>query len=458
MYLRRFKLSHVKLFDALEWSLPAGVTPEGWHVIIGDNASGKSTILRALALALMGPPNALASRVDLGAMMTSGQADSRVELELDYDSELDPFVGGGPLPAASVGALLELARALDGRAEVTVKGGKLKKLSPPSRHLWGGGRGWFSAGFGPQRRFTGGDKEYDRLFFSHPRLAAHLSLFGEDIALTEALRWLQQLRFKELEEERELRLLADLRAFINQPGFLPHGAQLKEISSSGVFFSDSRGVDITLDALSDGFRSILSFTLELIRLLAQAYGEEGLFISAGASIRIDRPGLVLVDEIDAHLHPSWQQRIGRWFSTHFPRVQFLVTTHSPLVCQAAITGSIFRLSEPGTSEEARFLSGVELGRLLYGDILEAYGTEAFGFIDRSPEGRQLQAELAALNARAMHGPLSEAEASRRDQLRAILPLTSAAPESAVEEQLERLLLKAKRFTAAKAHTGAEELP
>ena len=71
------------------------------------------------------------------------------------------------------------------------------------RSVWGGGNGWFSASFGPFRRFTGGDREMDKLFEAFPRLAAHLSAFGENVALGESLRWLTNLQFKNLDGDEE---------------------------------------------------------------------------------------------------------------------------------------------------------------------------------------------------------------------------------------------------------------
>ena len=56
-----------------------------------------------------------------------------------------------------------------------------------ARTLWGGGSGWFSASFGPYRRFSGGDQQMNALYYSHPRLAPHLSALGEQVATGEAL-------------------------------------------------------------------------------------------------------------------------------------------------------------------------------------------------------------------------------------------------------------------------------
>jgi len=75
---------------------------------------------------------------------------------------------------------------------------------------------------------------------------------------------------------------------------------------------------------------------------------------------VDRPGVVLIDEIDVHLHPEWQRAIGVWLQEHFPRIQFIVTTHSPLVCPAANHGRIYHLPDrtaDGEEEPFRLLLG-----------------------------------------------------------------------------------------------------
>ena len=64
-------------------------------------------------------------------------------------------------------------------------------------------------------------------------------------------------------------------------------------------------------------------------------------------------GVAAIDEIDAHLHPAWQQRIGDWFVEHFPETQFFVTTHSPIICRAARRGSVWLLPVPGSDEQPR---------------------------------------------------------------------------------------------------------
>jgi len=277
--------------------------------------------------------------------------------------------------------------------------------------------GWFSAGFGPFRRFTGGNSDFHKLYSSHPRLARHLSVFGEDVALTEALTWLRDLRFKQLESQGQNTLLDRVKNFINQEGFLPFGAKLIEVNSEQVVFRDGAGVAIPVLELSDGYRSVLSLTFELIRQMAACFPNHELFDETGTTIII--PGVVLIDEVDVHLHPNWQRAIGPWLCRLFPQVQFIVTTHSPFVCQQAT--SVWKLPDPGSDEDFKRLRGEELTRLLYGDATLALETPAFGLIsNRSDDANALLDELATLNRKAAQGQLDEAGIAKRTELQNLL--------------------------------------
>ena len=141
---------------------------------------------------------------------------------------------------------------------------------------------------------------------------------------------------------------------------------------------------------------------------------------------INLPGVVAIDEIDAHLHPAWQKRIGEWFVKRFPQVQFFVTTHSPIICQAAATGSVWRLPTPGTTEEGGRVIGDDLNKLIYGSILDACGTQFFGVgVTRSEASKDKLVQLAKLNRKSLTADLGAEEQGRLETLRATLPSTSA---------------------------------
>jgi len=387
-------------------------------VVIGDNGSGKSTFLRAIALALVGPSEAIALRQDWNDWLSRGESQGSITLWLKSNSFLDRFAGRGRTPDSLPGFALRLSRQ---NGEVDLKGSRLQGKNNPDKHVWSGRAGWFSVAYGPFRRFTGGDRDYEKIFYSNPRLAAHLSVFGENVALTECLEWLRQLNYKKLERRPEGQLLDRVKAFVNQEGFLPHHARLHEISSEGVEFVDGNGCQLPVEELSDGYRSILSMTFELIRQLTVTYESWRIFDAEDPS-KIIAPGVVLIDEVDAHLHPTWQRKIGPWFREHFPNLQFIVTTHSPFICQAADVGTVFRLPKPGSVEPAQMITGDELSRLLYGNVLDAYSTEMFGQdTSRSDESKKKLQRLAELNRKELTEGLSKAEEKEQENLRAALP-------------------------------------
>ncbi|HEY0190395.1 MAG TPA: AAA family ATPase, partial [Kofleriaceae bacterium] len=195
-----------------------------------------------------------------------------------------------------------------------------------------------------------------------------------------------------------------------------------------VEFTDASGFKIDVLDLSDGYRSILSMTFDLIRQIAMTYGAEHVFSHDRS--RVAPSGIVLVDEIDAHLHPSWQRTIGLWLCKHFPNMQFIVSTHSALVCQAAEVGSVYRLPHPGTDDPGGMVTGVALHRLLYGNVLDAYSTGVFGDgITRSDSGQDKLEQLAELNTRELVGELSDAEKQTQTELREILPTEASVAAS-----------------------------
>lgn len=425
MYILKVEVENFRSIRKLTWALDEGEDPAGWHVVLGTNGSGKSTLLRAIALALVGERNAQALRQRWVTWLLEGADNARASVHVFAQRGVDVRTTEGEPGDVSEFALGVVVERNGASAEVkNVQDAERRDLA--RRHDKGA---WFSSGYGPFRRFAGGDKEMEKLYLSNPVLARHLTLFGEQVALTECIAWLQKLHFEALEaasrgtsaESSSGELLGHIRAFVNQPGFLPNAVRLDQVTSGDVLFRDGNGRTVPVEQLSDGFRSILSLVFELIRQLATAYGVDKVFSDDG--LTVTAPGVVLVDEIDAHLHPSWQRDIGFFLTRLFPRLQFIVTTHSPLVCHAAARGSIFRLARPGVDEENVRVVGAEYDRLVYGNVLDAYGTESFGRTSGGPsrEGKTRRARLAALNAKEIDEGLSLDEQCERDALRAAMP-------------------------------------
>jgi predicted ATP-binding protein involved in virulence len=90
---------------------------------------------------------------------------------------------------------------------------------------------------------------------------------------------------------------------------------------------DQSGVTLDVSQLSDGERGVLALVLDLARRLSQANPSLGDPLAEGDAI-------VLIDEIDLHLHPKWQRTIVEHLTGAFPRCQFIATTHSPQIVAA----------------------------------------------------------------------------------------------------------------------------
>lgn len=387
MHLRRVRIENVRSIRELEWVFEEG-KEAGWHVVLGNNGSGKSAVLQAIALCLINqkwpgqPP-----------LRWVRHGTDKLDIGLEY----------GDGTSVSFG----------------FESGKWKFRDVT--------RGVFSCGLGSMRRF--GPRAYgDEPKDEPPVYARHRSLFKQEAVLTDALDWLQDLEFRALKARESQksggeaeRLLANVRRFVNETGLLPYGATMGEITPDAVEFVDGNGVCLGIEELSDGYHSVLGIAFELIRRLVESFLPNEVW-SNDDPPRIISSGVVMIDEIDAHLHPSWQREIGYWFTKWFPNMQFIVTTHSPLVCQAAEHGSIMRLPDPGRDELPYVVEGLERDQLLYGSVLDAYATESFGHVPtRSKAGKLKLEDLARLNQKLVHEGLDEAELEQRERLLRMLP-------------------------------------
>ena len=424
MHVQRLILRNIRSIREFDLHLRPGEFP-GWHVILGDNGAGKSTVVRALALALMDEANAHATREDWSRWITDGEKSGLIDVRLRHHDE-DEWTGQDGQGDRVIHAEAKIHtnsggdQPNGGHASIKFSSHRYAK-----RTVWGKGVGWFSASFGPFRRFSGADTKMDQLYLTHPRLAPHLSAFGENVALGESLRWLRdlQIRWLDKKDAEAKKIQSAVIDFINGAKLLPHDARIYGVTSEQVRIVDGFGSQVAVQEMSDGYRSILSMTFELMRLLFSAFGTDtalrGIDMKAGT---MTLPGVVAIDEIDAHLHPSWQQLIGDWFVNRFPNMQFLVTTHSPIICRAARYGTIWLLPPPGSEGQLRRVIGPERARLIDGNILDAYGTELFGEeVTRSAQSKAKLAQLAQLNRKRLRRTLSSSEQRELEQLREAMP-------------------------------------
>ncbi len=109
-----------------------------------------------------------------------------------------------------------------------------------------------------------------------------------------------------------------------------------KLSDSGLYIVHKDGRTISERLLSDGYRNFLWLLIEI------AWRCYTLNPFLGKDAFAETKGIVIIDEVDLHLHPKWQQRIVPILAEAFPNIQFVITTHSPIVL-SSVKGNVLRL-------------------------------------------------------------------------------------------------------------------
>jgi len=444
MYIEKVLIENIKGIERLELNFER---PAGWHVLIGDNASGKTTIMRAISILLVGESASRTLRIPSSNWLRNNTTKGRIEIETDIRLDVereDELWKERDKKDWEKNRRNDLMKnynysfdisIIESTSRTGISFNPIKvKYNYPNHQLGEYESNilmFFTSGYGSFRRLTGeefDEKKDDNIDY---KIAAHISIFDEIYGLIDIVDWLKELRFKQLEEEKKNiqskagKILDYITKFINKSELLPHGIILKEVNSSKILFTNKNQDLIEIHELSDGYRTIISTVLDIIHKMLFTFSPDELFTKISSKdVFINGYGTVLIDEIDAHLHPTWQTKIGEWFTKYFPKVQFIVTTHSPIICRAADNGSIWKLENDNEENEAIEITGVEKNRLVYGNILEAMGTEAFGSVASSKISENLRNEMSKLFMKSIRGQASNQEEVRLRKLQSIFPTQS----------------------------------
>ena len=164
----------------------------------------------------------------------------------------------------------------------------------------------------------------------------YTSLFDDSIELINAEEWYLQkcLKLNSSEGELNAKIKSQLTIIENiLINFLPDVKKinLKQIKSlnesSSIEVQTENGEWIPLRDLSYGYQTMTALLVDIGSRMMDKYPE--------SDNPLAEPVIILIDEIDLHLHPKWQRQIMEQFSKYFPKAQFIVTSHSPLIVQAA---------------------------------------------------------------------------------------------------------------------------
>ncbi len=342
-------LSGVRAFattPAVRGELPAPRPDEGqWIVLLGENGTGKSTLLRALALALIERETATKLLTARLRLLRAGE-DGRVRVT----------VNGAPFEA-------RIHRTSEGEEAI-------EALAPAPMH-----RPWVVA-YGVRRSTALGEPDRG----AELRGTANLhSLFELPGSLVYAPTWLSEqykLVLSERDKNRKEKLEPeykgpDERAWVAIERAFDALLRIREIDASGreLFVTHRDFGRVRFDQLSDGYLTTAGW---LVDLVARWIAHHAL-VALPEDILGNITGLVLVDEIDLHLHPLWQMRIIDDVRRLFPKLSFVVTTHNPLTVHGAKRGEVFVLRREATEgarptivlEQRDVRAGSDVDRVLF---------------------------------------------------------------------------------------------
>ncbi len=326
MFLRHLTLRNVRSIKELEldFSSPDDSTKiRQWTLLLAENGTGKTCVLRSIGLLLAGfwasVPNLMA---DIDSWIRNGASEALMEVVIDK-------IKGGTLTIS-----LRLNRGMNANeffkhnAEALGLIDSFGKNSETVR--------CFVAGYGASRRLPGGSSSIAGGLMGHhskleERAQGLASLFLPNAELNSLQSWAMDLDYQRGNEG-----LAILRSALD--ALLP-GVTFESIDKANkeLLFKTADGL-VPLSRLSDGYQSMAGWIGDLLFRITQTFPDLQNPLMAH--------GLLLLDEMDLHLHPVWQRQLMAFLTERLPNFQIIATTHSPLTAQQAGPGELHLLERP----------------------------------------------------------------------------------------------------------------
>jgi hypothetical protein len=406
-----------------------------WNVFLGDNGVGKSVILRSIGAALLGneTPGRLGER-----LLRSGQREGSIELYLSNTST--PYT----------------ARLVSGDLR-----GPVQFVSASVSPLRFGN--WLVLGF-PALRSMSSVPPVEARQSGPPGVADLNALMLNDVddRLTNLKVWLIDLYNTSNDPASAGRQTAQrlFTRFFQVLAAIAPDAKIvfKSIDTTRKqIWVTTDGVEVPVEALSQGVASVLCWVGVTLQRMYEVHKSSDESSSDDEREEESGPTLVLIDEIDAHMHPAWQQVIVPAISELFPKLQIVATTHSPLIVGNLKKEQLSKVTREGGHALVMRAkvdpAGKRADQLLTSELFEMMATRDVG----TQNAMRSYTELAARDRSSLL-PGDREELDRlAEQLRRDLssPHASEAQQSAVELQEQEYDRRIEKLGASRRSALAE---
>jgi formylglycine-generating enzyme required for sulfatase activity/predicted MPP superfamily phosphohydrolase len=319
---------------------------DNWKILLGDNGVGKTTILKAIAVAIVGSE----ARHSAAPLLRIGEPVGRIRLVTVDNSN---------------GYLTEIQRVGSGVEIVSYSGRALEA------------EGWVAIGFPPLRATSWAPTQGPQgISVKRPSADDLLPLVRgvPDTRMDDLKQWIvntEALSRREgapdIDRNRAKEVLKSFFDIVNQ---LTDQSieQFEKVTPDFRVLVRTNDGQIPIESLSQGMTSLLSWVGILLQRLYEVH-----YDSNNVTDPTQEYALVLMDEIDAHMHPKWQQTLVAKLKKIFPNVQVIASTHSPLVVAGMPVSQIVRFerNEVGQVETVHIDDDMSIGRtdqVLTGDL------------------------------------------------------------------------------------------
>lgn len=310
MFLRRLEIHNCRSIRhaEIDFTVETAGQARKWSILVGENGTGKSTVLKAAALLLSGSDALPFLLGEPRTWVRDGEKTCRIEADIQTEK------GDIRKIALDIPADASLRQVLSDNSA------NLERLDAALEHAQ---QNYFLVGYGPHRYAGGEGPSFGSRSRSHSDAGSHRvesvrTLFDRSASINPLENWAMTLDYK-----RGAVGLDTVREALD--ALLP-GVEFADIDreSETLMFNTPDG-RVELSRLSDGYQNVAAWIGDLLYRVTESF--------AHFSDPLSARGLLLIDEIDAHLHPTWQRQLKAYLNDKLPNLQIIATTHSALTLQ-----------------------------------------------------------------------------------------------------------------------------